>query len=81
MQIEIINQNGEKQKVEGKGVRFSVVGENWNEYELEDGRVLRIKSVLTQVMVPADTSIVNQDGTAIVCAQTTQIVVCHGEVK
>jgi len=81
VQIEIINQSGEKQKVEAKDAQFSVVSENWNEYQLEDGRTLRIKLVLTRVLVPIDASVKNPDGTDVVMSQWQAIPICVGEVK
>jgi len=61
MQIEVLL-NGQIQKVEAKSVPFSVVSENWNEYQTEDGRVLRTKLVLTRILMPVQ-PMRNADGT------------------
>lgn len=45
---------GVPQKLEAKSVPFAVVSENWNEYQTEDGRTVRVKLVLTRVVVPVD---------------------------
>lgn len=46
--------NGQVQKVEAKSVPFAVVNENWNEYQTEDGRIVRAKLVLTRVLIPVE---------------------------
>jgi hypothetical protein len=56
--------NGQVQKVEAKSVPFSVVSENWNEYQTEDGRTVRAKLVLTRVLLPVD-GLKNPDGTLV----------------
>ena len=37
-------------QVKGRSVDFESTGENWNQYKLEDGSVLKIKTVLMEVM-------------------------------
>lgn len=56
--------NGQVQKVEAKSVPFSVVSENWNEYQTEDGRIVRAKLILTRVLMPVD-ALRNPDGTLV----------------
>jgi hypothetical protein len=56
--------NGQVQKVEARSVPFSVVSENWNEYQTEDGRTVRAKLVLTRVLLPVD-GLRNPDGTPV----------------
>jgi hypothetical protein len=56
--------NGQAQKVEAKSVPFAVVSENWNEYQTEDGRIVRAKMVLTRVLMPVE-PLRNPDGTFI----------------
>ncbi len=56
--------NGQVQKIEVKSVPFAVVSENWNEYQTEDGRVVRAKLVLTRVLMPVD-ALRNPDGTLV----------------
>jgi len=36
--------------VEGVDVRYEQVKEDWNEYKLEDGTILKIKTVLSRVV-------------------------------
>ena len=37
-------------KVDGVDVNFKVKKEEWNEYELEDGTILKFKSVVTKIV-------------------------------
>ena len=38
------------QQVEGLDIRFKSVREDWNEYDLEDGSTVRMKTVVTDVI-------------------------------
>ena len=40
----------QNQMVEGVEVSFQTGGEHWNEYLLEDGLVIRIKIVITEIV-------------------------------
>ena len=37
-------------QVKGRSIDFESKGENWNQYTLEDGTVLKLKTVLMDVM-------------------------------
>lgn len=63
MLIDVLVDN-KVQKVEAKSVPFSVVSENWNEYQTEDGRTVRAKLILTRVLMPVE-PLRNPDGTFI----------------
>lgn len=56
--------NGELKKVEAKSVPFAVVSENWNEYQTEDGKIIRAKLVLTGAILPLKEE-KNPDGTLV----------------
>lgn len=57
--------------VEGARMDFAAVIETWNEYHLEDGTIIRMKTVLTRVV---RTNEVNQHGSPVYAWNSTQVV-------
>jgi hypothetical protein len=74
MKIEVATKGG-IQQVDAKQIGFSVVSENWNEYQLEDGSTIRVKTVLTRVVTPIDSSVLAPDGSKLVSIQSQTLVI------
>jgi hypothetical protein len=73
MQVEF-QIGGVPQKLEAKTIPFSVVSENWNEYQTEDGRTVRLKLVLTRIVTPLE-KVMNADGTPVALVQWQPVIV------
>lgn len=73
MQVEF-TVGGTQQKLEARSVPFYVISENWNEYQTEDGRIVRTKLVLTRVVVPVQPTS-NPDGTPVALVQWQPVVI------
>lgn len=73
MQVEFAI-GGVTQKLEAKSVPFSVISENWNEYQTEDGRIVRTKMVLTRVVLPIEPKL-NPDGTPVALVQWQPVMI------
>lgn len=73
MQVEF-QIGGVAQKLEAKSVPFSVISENWNEYQSEDGRTIRTKMVLTRLVVPIEPKM-NPDGTPVALVQWQPVMI------
>ena len=60
------------EEVDGLEMSFQNVAEHWNEYLLTDGSVLRLKSVVTEVMRIADRF--DAEGNPVYVVKSAQIV-------
>jgi len=65
-----VNVNG--QMLDAVQVPFSAVNESWAEYHLDDGRVLRVKVVVTKVFRTEKT---NDDGIPMYSIASQQVIV------
>jgi len=59
-------------KVDAVDLNFNTAREEWNEYELEDGTILRIKSIATKIIRQEDAY--NPEGDPIYHVKSTNIV-------
>lgn len=63
--------DGSGQMVEGTVLPFQTGGENWNEYLVEDGSVIRLKLVVTEI-VRVD-GMYDQEGNPVYMVQSTNV--------
>lgn len=60
------------EEVEAVQVPFSAVNESWAEYHMDDGRILRVKVIVTKIF---RTEKMNEDGIPLYSVASQQVIV------